>query len=324
MALNTQLGIGAETTYGTAVTVTRFQEFLNESIKPVIVTSESEALRASGTYKRTTGYCRHVSGYDGSVSFEPLTKGFGIWLKYMLGTVATGAAVDSAYEHTFTSGSLCGANTSFTMQVNRPLGACGTTPQAFTYISGKVASWKLSMSQGGFLVADVTLLFADGTTATGLATASYPVAAEAFCWGAASVTVGGTVVPVTEWAVEVNNNLKDDRRRINGGTARHEPVRNGIPMAKVSFTADWENLTHYDALTAGTLLAFEATATSPTLIGATSTPRLQITMPKVRIDEAGTAISGVEMLTESVSGEGLFDGTNQAITVKYRTADATP
>lgn len=324
MALTSQLGIGSETTYGTAVTPTRFQEFLSESVQPVIVTAESDALRASGLYRRTSGYCRSVSGYDGSVSFEPLTKGFGLWLRYMLGTVVSGSPTDSATTHTFTSGSLCGANTSMTLQVNRPLGACGTTNQAFTYAGGKVASWTMSMSQGGFLTVDMSLLFASGTTATALATASYPAGAEPFCWGGASVTVGGSVVPVTEWSVEVDNMLKDDRRRIQGSTDRLEPVRNGIPSVKVAFTCDWTSLTNYSAMTAGTLVAFDATCSTSTLIGVTSTPQLTITVPKVRIDEAGTSISGMEMLTESVSGEGLYDGVSEAVTVTYRTADATP
>lgn len=324
MALTAQLGIGAETTYATPVTVTRFQEFISESVTPEVITAESNALRASGLYRRTNGYCRSVSGYGGSVSFEPLTKGFGIWLKYMLGTVATSGATDSAYTHTFTSGSLCGAETSFTLQVNRPVGACGTTPQAFTYSGGKVASWKMSMSVGGLLTVDLTLLFADGTTATALATASYPTGAEPFCWGGASIKVNGTIVPVDDWSVEVDNMLKDDRRSIQASTARGEPVRDGIPTITANFTCDWSGLTHYNALTAGTLVSFEALCTNPTLIGTTSTPELKITVPKVRIDEAGTSVSGVEMLKESVAGQGLYDGTNQAITVTYTTADATP
>lgn len=73
------------------------------------------------------------------MKFNPLSVGFGFWLKHMLGTVATGTTSDSVTPHTGTIGSLLGD--CFTFQVNR-YDAVSAANRAFTWEGGKIASWE--------------------------------------------------------------------------------------------------------------------------------------------------------------------------------------
>lgn len=156
--LNTQLGVVDESTYGTPVVVSRFFEYNSEDISPDQGRTESAGLRVGNRTRRADRYEPFRRGAAGSLMFDVPTKGFGFWLKHMLGTVASGTIVDSNYTHTGTEGSLLGKF--FTTQLNRPFNPSGTA-QAFTYHGGKVADWELSCDLDGVLVASLGCDFED-------------------------------------------------------------------------------------------------------------------------------------------------------------------
>lgn len=326
MPLRTQFGVKTETTWGTPVVVDRFFEFDSESINPEIGTWEAAALRASTRGLREDRFARWVTGYAGSVTMPVLTKGWGIWLQHILGSVATAGPTDSTYTHTGTIGTLCGKG--FTAQVNRPLGACGDTDQAFTFEGGKVNTCKISQEAGGVVMCDLDVLFEAGTTATALATASYGTGMEPLPWGSTSLTIAGTATPVQSWAVTVNNGLQGDRMKVRGSTQRQEPVETALREITFECVTDFESLVDYNrvvaATAAGTLAAVVITANGPTLLGTTAYPGLTITMDKVRFDEAGgPTVGGTDIMQLSLKGKALVPVSGSWLSLAYRTADAT-
>lgn len=312
-----QLGVKDEVTYGTAVTVDRFFEFNSESVAVAAGRTAGEGLRVGAFTPRSDRFMPYIEGAAGNIQLDVLNKGFGFWLKHMLGTVATTGL--GPYTHTGTMGSLLGD--AFTCQINRPLSPSGTN-QAFTYAGGKVASWTLSNSVEENLLLDLAVDFASVSTATALATASYPAAMEPLSWVGGTVTVGGTQVDVTEVSVEVNNNLAVDRRFIKGSAVKKEPVQAGRREVSFSFSADFESLTQYDRVVSTTRAGALAK-----IVGtwANGTDQLVVTIPAARFDEiGGVAVESAEALSQSLSGVGLHDGTDSPVTVAYTTADATP
>jgi hypothetical protein len=221
MPLETQLGVKAESTWGTAVVVDRFYEFNSESITLETGRVESNALRASQRVQRSDRFTPYILGASGSIEMDVLSKGFGWWLEQCLGTIATGSLTDSTYTHTGTVGTLLAQG--FTLQVNRPFHPAGTN-QAFTYEGGKVAKWGFKSDVEGNLVFTADLVFETGITATALATASYPTGMENLTWAGGAVTVGGSAVPVTSFSVEVDNGQDTARHKIRSSTLRQEPV----------------------------------------------------------------------------------------------------
>lgn len=327
MPLEAQLGTADETTYGTAVTVDHFLEFASEEIVPETQRISNTGLRAGRRTLSADQFIPAVTGYGGSVTLNVLTQGFAFWLEHMLGSVST-SGTGPAYLHTGTIGDNCGKG--FTMQVNRPLGACGATDAAHTFSGGKVSKWTLSTEPGeeGVLKLEMDLLFTDGTTSTALATASYPAGMELFAWPSATVSINGTGVPVTSWSVECDRKLKDDRLHLRGNPRRREPVPDD--WLEISWTIgvehdqDWPQVVAEAAADAIlTDLVLEVTA--PTEITTGVPPKIVVTLPAARVDEGTHTVGGTEIMEADISGMALTPaGGGSPVTIEVTSAESTP
>lgn len=322
--LDHQLMIGAESTYGTAVTPSRTYEFNSEGIEESYGRVESEALRVGQYASRSDRWTPYFAGAAGSIEMDVLTKGFGLWFHHMLGGLSTSAAgVDGEYTHTATIADLYGK--SLTAQINRPFNPSGTN-QPFTYRGGKVTEWELSNSVEGNLVLSVGMDFQQVATDTALAAAAYPASMENFTWAGGEITIGGVAYPVTEFSVSCNNNLNVDRRFIQADANKKEPVAGKREIA-FSLSADFDSLTQRNraasATRAGALAEIVGRWVGPSVIGGTTYPEVTVTMPAGRFDEWSGSVEGPEAITQELSGVGLYDGTNSAVTIEYVSTDAT-
>jgi hypothetical protein len=84
-----QLGMSAESTYGTFVTPARFYEFLDESLDFTRGRMESAALRSGTRVMRSDDWAASEKAVAGGLSLELQTKGLGLLLKHCFGSVAT-------------------------------------------------------------------------------------------------------------------------------------------------------------------------------------------------------------------------------------------
>jgi hypothetical protein len=321
-----QLGYVDEVTYGTPVTVTKFAEFNSESLAVETGRVESPGIRASNRMLRSDRRIPYIMGASGSVEFDAMSKGFGWWLKHMLGAVGTSGPTESTvYTHTGTVGDLTGDF--FTLQVGVPQIGGGTiTPKTVT--SCKIKSWELSCKAGEALKfkADV-----DGQTlnhSTALATASYFTGMEPLTFIGGVVTIGGTSTDVTDFSVKVDNNLKVDRRYLRTSALKKEPVENGIRSVTADLTLDFDNLTNQNrvlsATAAGAQAAVVLYAQGIGTIGSTLNPRVTITLPVFMFDGDTPTVSGPEVVPQALKGVALWDGTTSGISVAYQTTDVTP
>lgn len=340
MPLNTQLGVKAETTYGTAVVVDQFFEFENESITPNVELIAPQVMRTTSRTVRYDRFVRGVTGHAGSVSLPVMTKDWGFWLEHLVGGSVTtpGSPTDSTYTHTADIGSLCGKG--FTLQLNRPRGICGDTNQAFTYAGGKVLDWTISCETGGVVMLEANCWFQSMLMTTALASASYAAGMEFLPWGASSITVGGLSLPVSNWSVSCDNGFQE-RPRINNSYAYGEPVEG---MREITFEATCDLEAYVDGtpsgkaglfnkiVTTGGLAAtvadsYEAvviTSNGPTLAGSTTYPSLVITMSACRIDEAFPNIDGPDMTEITVRGTAMVPSSGSTCRLAYTTTDANP
>ncbi|NUO35886.1 MAG: hypothetical protein HOQ45_02410 [Nocardioidaceae bacterium] len=323
-ALDHQLMVGDEVTYGTPVTPSRGFEYESESIGETYGRTEGDPLRVGSSVVRSDRFTPYFSGANGTVQMAVMTKGFGWWLKHLLGTVATAGPTDTVYTHTGTEGSLFGK--SFTLQVNRPFHPSGAN-QAFTYEGGKVASWSLTNSVNANLIFEATCDFENVSTATPLATASYPASMDNFTWAGGVITIGGASYDVTEFAFNWDNGYNLDRRQIRGNTDKKEPT-SSRREGTFSLSADFDSLAQRNRAAsnsrAGALAAITATWTGPVLAGTTTYPALTLTVPAGRFDEWSGATEGTDAISQSLSGVVRYDGTNSPVSISYKTADSTP
>lgn len=324
-AMDHQLGVVDESTYGTAVTVTRFFEYESENIQETYGRTEGDPLRVGSSFLREDRFTPYFAGAAGTIQMAVLTKGFGYWLEHMMGTVGTtGPAETDAYTHTGSEGSLVGD--SFTCQVNRPFHPSGTN-QAFTYSGGKISKWTLSNSVEGNLLLDLDVDFQKVATDVALATASYPSGMEPLSWVGGYVTIGGSNYDVTEFSLEVDNGLNVDRRQIRANPLKKEPTA-GRRSGAFSLSADFDSLTNRNRAAADTQAGALATLTGvwrgPTLLGTTIYPEFSVSVEAARFDEWSGATEGADAITQSLSGVVRYDGSTSPVEVTYVSADTTP
>lgn len=326
MPIETQLGTADETTYGTAVTVSRFQPFISESIQPETFRTRTPGLRNGKRVARTDEMVPGVLGYTGSLELPIESKGFGIWLARSLGAVASSGPTGGAYQYV---GTIDPDNClpSFTTQVNRPFAPCNATDQAFTWEGCQVASWELSVSVDEVVKFSAEIVAEDGTTGTSLAAATYPSSVQPLAWSKAALTIGGTSVPITQFSLKCNNNLKTDRHYLQNSPRRAKAARDDFPEITVEFEADFDSLTQYNRFVAetaaGTQAAVVFTATAATAITTGVYPGVSISLPAVDFTEVGVSVGGPEMLMQSITGMVLDNGTDEPISVTYTTSDST-
>jgi len=324
-SMDFQLGFGDESTYGTPVTGTRFFEYESESIEETEGRTEGDPLRVGSGFVRNDRFTPYFAGGAGNVQLAALTKGFGYFLKHMMGTVVTtGPAETTVYTHTGTEGDLKGK--SFTCQVNRPFHPSGTS-QAFTYEGGKITEWGLSNSVDGNLLLDLSLDFEQVKDNTALWTPTYPTGMDNFSWAGGVISIGGSAYDVTEFAMTANNGMAVDRRQIRGLTDKKEPTahrREGTFSIKADFDSLTQRNRAHATTKAAALAQIVATWTGPTLLGTTIYPTFQVTIPAARFDAWKGATEGTDGIEQELSGVIRYDGTNSPVTVAYKSADTTP
>lgn len=318
-ALDFQFGVKKETTFNTPVVVDDFFEYNDEvaPFLPVAGRTEGNPLRTGTRARRKSRAIPYTDHAEGTLKLDVMSKGFGFWLEHMLPSVATTGA--GPYTHTATEGTSSALmGKSFTAQYNAPLHPAGTN-QAITASGGKVPKWMLGCDVDGMLIAELSLWFASFTTATALATASYPTDPTNFAWSHGVITVGGSAFDITSFALEVDQGYKLDRKQIRGNTAPKEPTP-GALTGSFSLTADFDSLTQFNRVHTTTVASMYSQIIGTWTNGADV---LTATISAPRFDEfsfGGEPGALEQELTGVIEG----DGTNSPVTLAYTTGDSTP
>lgn len=319
-----QLMVGDESTWNTPVTVNRTFEYESEGIEETYGRTEGTPLRRGTAFPRNDRFTPYFAGAAGTVQLAVMSKGFGFWLKHMMGQVATAGPTDSAYTHTGTEASLLGKG--ITMQVNRPFHPAGTD-QPFTYAGGKIVEWTVANSVDGNLLLDLGMDFASVATATALASASYPASMDPLSWAGGTITIGGTQVDLDEISINVKNGNMVDRRKIRANTEKKEQTQ-GRREGTFSLKCDFESMTQRNRAAAtsraGALAAIVASWKGPTLLGASTYPEFSVTLAQARFDDWKAATTDYDGIQQELTGVITGDGSTSPVTVVFKSADTTP
>lgn len=301
--IGSQFGIVTETTFNTAVTVSTFYEFNNESINYNKNTAVGLGLRAGGQLPRSQRRVVTTSDATGDIELDLPTKGLGLLLSHAMGgTVQTSG--------TYTLGDVY--SNSFTAQVGVPQYGGTVTPKT---ISGcKISSWELAVTNAGIATGRFTIDGASFTTGTSLATASYPSGNSVFHFAQGAVTVDGTAVAnIKDFSINVDNTLKTDRYNLGASGIKSTQVINGFRKITGSITAEFTDTTLLTKYLADTTLALGITFTS----GAAS---LSITASAVKLDGEAPQVGGPEVIDVNFTFEAYDNGTDAPLTIVYTPA----
>jgi hypothetical protein len=146
-------------------------------------------------------------------------------------------------------------------------------------------------------------------------------------WQGGEVTLGGVPIEVSELSVRVDNALNVDRWFIGAAGAKKEPRQDGKRSIEWSFRTPYVDNNFWEKVSAGTpggtTGLLKAKWSGPTLLGSTIYPSLELEIPVARFDEGGPVVSGPSQLEQTMTGRGLYNGTDSALKITYVSADTT-
>lgn len=230
--LDRQIGYALESSYGTAVTVTRFLPHITDTLQPVPVWVESKGQIAGQLVQRSQQLKLSRFTVGGDIEHELYDQSMGMLLKAAFGTAATSGTL-APYTHTFTpSGTLV----SLTCQTGIVDTRGSVVP--YTYGGVMVKSWRMAMKAEEIVTWGMSVTAAYESTGTALASASYATNIQPWLARFGTLTIDGTTVPVREFDIG-GDNAYDENRIFVGSTIPAQPLRVDLTKYTGSFTADF-------------------------------------------------------------------------------------
>lgn len=337
--LDCSVGLKKETTYGTAVTVDRFPEFVDESFawNPTFV--QGVGMRVGSRLARSGRRVLAKQSAGGDLNVELLSKGLGPLLEALFGTAVSTAvpAQSGVFQQLYTPTTTDPLN-SYTIQKGIPtLGGGAATPM--TFLGAVCTSGEFSASNSDIVKLKTSWDAKEVKTDIAYAAPSYVVGGELFHFAEGAITIGGSQTPPTttalatggtvaatieDFSVSFDNKIDDGGFTLGGGGKRVRKPVVGLADAKGKVTAEYSDTILRDAYLNQTPLALTLTFTSPTVIGATAHPVLQIHLPDIRLEgelPKSAAGSPVKQSIDFTVLDGLVAGS--PIYVALVTTDAT-
>lgn len=308
------LGVGAETTWGTAVAPTARFEVASESLKLEVERIESKALKASRRYLSSSGWASGQKNVTGDVELELPSNGMGLWLKNLLGapTTTTPAGATTRRKHVFGATTLVD-DQSLTLEVQRT-DHTGTAHR-FVYSGCVVDEIEVGAKAGEFVTAKLAIDGKDeAVSAASAQSASYATSVPLVFTGAA-VTVAGSSFDAKEIDVKLTSGRNKERFVLGSATKLKQVESEMLREVTGSITCEWAGTTAYNRFVNGTTAAIVAKFETATAIEGSAKGYFQVTMPVCRFD-GETPTGGGELLEHSLSFVALDNGTDAPVEVE--------
>lgn len=321
--LGSQLGIAAESTYGTFAAPAKFLEFTQESIKEKKTTAQSQGMASGRLVALSSRRVVTQREVQGSLEMEVTTKSMGLLLQALMGTSVTPVqqATTTAYKQTHVLADIAGK--SLTIQKGVPL-TTGTV-EDYSALGCKVTSAEFSCEVGGMLTASFEVDGKKMDTTQTLAAPSYPLMAP-FHFGQMAVRTGtyGTETAldgIRKVSVKIERPQAVDRFYAGASGYKAEPISNDLVKISGSLEGDFVATTVANLFTsdAPTSLVWEFVGD---IIESTYNYTFRVKVPAIHIDDEPPSVSGPEVVRTTFQFTGLFDGTNPTA-VEYISTDAT-
>lgn len=339
--LDSSIGIKKETTYGTAVTVDHFPEFLSESFEFKPSWMIGKGLRPGSRVSRVERRVMGQNWCEGDLELEACSRGIGIFFEALMGKVtSTIIGAGPAYQHNY---ELTDTDPfpSYTIQKGIPL-MNGGAVQPHTFYGASCTKGSITAGTGEVVKLRTSWNAKGFDTTTAYAATSYIVTGqELFNFFQGTLTLGGTVVNPTATALAsggtvVNNVLDfsldiDNKLDATGfafGSGGKQARRPHIGYTEITgkITAEFDSVTLRDLYRDNTAIAATLTFTTATELQSGVFNTLQITIPNLKLDgELPKAVSD-GVVKQSIDFTVLDGGVTGVapVYVVLRNTDTTP
>jgi hypothetical protein len=326
------IGIGVESTYKTPVTVTRWLEYLDESVDWNKSVKQGKGLRVASRVARSPRRAVTSAQGAGDFSMEATSKGMGLVWQACLGSSVSNLVSGATFQQLHTLGD---NPASLTLQkglvrIDPTTGVATVDP--YTYAGCMVDSWEFEFPNDDIASLKVTVNAGDLATATAYAAPSYAATPTLFHFANAVITSGTLTAPTTTalasglttiadirgGSIAVNNNLAT-RLNIGAGGRQARPTQ-GLRTISGKLDVEYDSTTFRDAVINDTPLNLIVTLTGGAL--STGVETLQVVVPEIKFDGELPKTNGTDLIVQSMSFQGLDNlVAAQPLWVVCRTAD---
>jgi hypothetical protein len=320
MTSKNQLGVVAESTFGTYVAPTKFVEFTGESLAWNQERIESKAWRAGTRVLSASRWKAGKISVAGNIELEVSTKSFGLFFQHALGTgTITTPGSATARLMAFTLGDLLGK--SMTVQVG--MEDTAGTVRAFSFKGCKVNTMSLGCATGELLTMSLGIIGQDLDTGQTLGSASYASSPELFSFveGSLSVgTTGGTVaITAKDWTLEVDNSLSADDYTL-GSAKMRQPIEPAMRKVSGTFDSDFVDLVEFNRFKNATESTLTMTFQTTTAIEGVLYPYVKV-VANIRYDGDTPTVSGPEQVRQPIKYAVTAPASGEPLTISYQTTD---
>lgn len=330
--LDAQFMFAPEATWGTAVTPTRALEFNSEEVQLEPEWIEGAGLRPGVKYKRTNRVRQSRRSVTGELEMEVVNRGMGVLWKHLLGsalTAPTQVAATTAYSANFVPGDFLGLG--LTVQLGRPEAATGTV-RPHTFAGVKIPEWEFALTDEDIPMLTLTLDGREESTATALATPTYPTNMAIFGFDQATLLLGGTPTTtagrttvaggtaaatiVREFTLTGETPMHNERFGIGNAGLKAQQLENDIPTITGELVAEFNRAELYDRFANNTPFAMVLRLVGSAIGVSGEFFTLEFTLPSVRLKTAAPTVDGAEVVMMETEFECYADETNPVIQIR--------
>lgn len=327
--LAAQLGVSAESTFGTYVAPARFLVGWlkgNPKFSPTRV--QGGGLYAGEAVSRGDRYVETTRQATGTFTFEVSRRQAGLLIAHLLGSsssaVQQGGSAAYLQTHALAADQL---GKSLTMQVGIP-DVTGTV-RPYTFLGSKIQKATFSCGVDEILTCDIDVDCRDLTEAQSLAAASFPTGAQPFTFKEMGIKLGtfgaeAAVQGVRKVTLTIDRPLKADRFYAGNAGLKSEQITNGPVMVTGSIETDFQTKGDFvDRFVANTSTSMVLEWIGP-IIASTFAYTTRFRMPQVFFTGETPEVGGPDVVGATIPFEAKFDGTNNALTAEYMSTDTAP
>lgn len=321
--LGAQLGIAAETAYGTFVAPAKFIEFTKESLALKKTTAQSAGIAANRLLALSSRRVLTRREGAGSIEMEVTNKAMGVLLQSLMGTSVTPVqqGVTTAYLQTHTLASVAGK--SLTIQKGVPLTSGTVTDK--TFLGCKITSAEFACGVGEMLTASFEVDAKDVDETQTLAAASYSnMSPYHFMQMAVKTGSFGTETAldgIRKMTCKIERPQDVERFYAGAAGLKKEPVENDLVKITGNIETDYVATTLDDLHTSDGATSLVWEFVGP-IIASTFAETFRLTLPAIRLDEGPPVVDGFGVVKPTYTYTGLYDGTNQP-RIEYISTDVT-
>lgn len=326
--------IGSESTYGTYSAPTRALEFESENLEFKPTRTRSKAIYNGGLVPRASGRQTTTATVDGDIVAPFATKGMGLWLGLIMGTmgvtpVQQGATAAYLQTHTFADNS----GQSATIQVGRP--SMDKTINPYTYLGCKVTKAVIEIKVNEPVRLTMTIDGKDVTEAQALVAPPYQTANPPLFYNQAAFQMGafGSESPTApgggSWGVRgltltIERKQRVDNFYMDGTGRKGAPVMNDYAMITGDIETDFLTKANFaDVFYSDTPKSIIVPITG-SLIASTYSYGLTLKLPRCYFNSEPPKVAGLDILQPKMQFEVEYDDTNAPFQATYMSTDLTP